>query len=443
MLCNVSKEAKEIMTSARSIICRKHTIFLDAIYQLQLEEDASLLSPMISNGIKLYYNPEILCHMLQLHGMDSVVYSVLHICCHCILGHIMPREFVKNQDLYDVLADYKVYNLLSALRMEKSQKEENPLKKMHLDYPHFPLHVAYRQLIKEPNKAERYLKLAEHLEVDTHDLWKHQPPERGTEGNAEGNAEGSGSQNQKDSQNSLQYVAIKKWSEIKKKMLEDNPELIGATGHGFGNEIGNEIWLYDVEDQSETDYKKILENFFQKTSVEIENHNAIDPMWYHFGLDYLEDIPLIEPQEEDEQAKNGTLLIALDTSGSCEGEVCHRFLGELHNMMNQCKAMDTLEQVVLFQCDAEIHEEVEIANPDQWLQLTRDFQVKGGGGTDFCPVFERGNQYQDVVGLIYLSDGMGSFPEREPAYPTLFLLTDSEYFDHYNQIPQWVERAYF
>lgn len=439
MLCNTEKEARQIMSNGRAIICRNHTLFAAAFFNLQQKADRSLESPMVSDGITLYYHPEILCLWKEREGMEPIVNGILHIICHCILGHIMPRQCVEKQELYDALCDYKVYNLLSAL-MDDRKDKSNPLKKVKLDYPYLPLHMAYKQLYKEDKKAEKYLKIAPHCIVDNHDLWVRPEEKQDSESGLSW-----GRDREEENQASLQYEAAKKWSEMKEKMMNENFAMRNACDCVFTNDIGNHITLYDMDVESETDYQTILEDFLRKASVEVENHNAIDPMWYHFGLDYLENVPLIEPLEEEDRPSDGTLLIALDTSGSCEGTLCHRFLGELENLMTHFHTMDTLQRVVLLQCDAEIHEEVEITNPTEWSKMRKTFQMKGGGGTDFCPVFEKGEAYHDVLGLIYLSDGMGSFPQVPPTYPTLFLLTeapDDDFFPH-QLIPDWVEKAYF
>jgi predicted metal-dependent peptidase len=54
---------------------------------------------------------------------------------------------------------------------------------------------------------------------------------------------------------------------------------------------------------------------------------------------------------------------------------------------------------------------------------------KGRGGTDFRPVFDlvatdisRPEGWPDL--LAYLTDGQGSFPERAPPYPVVWLLPE-------------------
>ena len=55
------------------------------------------------------------------------------------------------------------------------------------------------------------------------------------------------------------------------------------------------------------------------------------------------------------------------------------------------------------------------------------FELRGGGGTDFRPAFEYVNQlcaekkFSNLRGLLYFTDGMGTYPARRPAYDTAFL----------------------
>ena len=50
-------------------------------------------------------------------------------------------------------------------------------------------------------------------------------------------------------------------------------------------------------------------------------------------------------------------------------------------------------------------------------------QSVGGGGTRFTPVVDWvANQGNAPVALIYFTDAMGEFPEREPGYSVLWLV---------------------
>jgi predicted metal-dependent peptidase len=51
--------------------------------------------------------------------------------------------------------------------------------------------------------------------------------------------------------------------------------------------------------------------------------------------------------------------------------------------------------------------------------------LKGRGGTDFTPVFEyiTEKKIQPKV-LLYYTDGCGTYPEKKPEYPVIWLLTE-------------------
>lgn len=459
------KRATALLSEARMYICRHFDIFMDAIYNWEAKADPTLSSPMTTDGIYFYYHPQLLCMVHENYDLKSIVYGMMHLCAHCILGHLQSRERVKNKELFDVLADYKVHKMLSVLIKDKEYGDsvKKMSKDVHLKYNNLPLHQAYQRLMKDKKNAEKYLLCAEAMEVDNHELW-HRPKEnQGEEGQTasgmdededgddskenNGNEENQGNQkknsknNAKTGGDSAKEMPTENWQNIKEKMEQNNILLFIECNENFGTESGSNYYDYNFDWDSEMNYKDILEEFLRKSTVEVENPQSIDPVWYYFGLDHLDEVPLIEALEEDERPSEGTLIIAMDTSGSCEGEICQQFLGELDSLMTHLELMGSLNRVVLLQCDSRIQETLEMSSPEEWSHMMAHFQVKGGGGTNFCPVFEEAEAYKDMVGLIYLSDGFGNFPNNPPTYPTLFLLTEDEDGDC-GAVPSWVERAY-
>ena len=67
--------------------------------------------------------------------------------------------------------------------------------------------------------------------------------------------------------------------------------------------------------------------------------------------------------------------------------------------------------------------------------------IKGLGGTDFRPVFSlvdkliEDGKFRDLKGMIYFTDGRGTFPARKPGYETAFVFLDNEYNDP--DVPLW------
>ena len=67
--------------------------------------------------------------------------------------------------------------------------------------------------------------------------------------------------------------------------------------------------------------------------------------------------------------------------------------------------------------------------------------MRGCGGTDFRPVFRRiddlleSGDIEHLKGLIYFTDGYGTFPTNAPTYETVFVfMTDGTYAP---AVPAW------
>jgi predicted metal-dependent peptidase len=93
------------------------------------------------------------------------------------------------------------------------------------------------------------------------------------------------------------------------------------------------------------------------------------------------------------------IMVALDTSGSMDKSYMRLLMGEVKSMGIP---------VIFVQCDAECHGKPIVISPYKKC----DMAVKGGGGTDFRPVFDLAKK-ENCNGVIYLTDMYGTFPEKE------------------------------
>ena len=111
------------------------------------------------------------------------------------------------------------------------------------------------------------------------------------------------------------------------------------------------------------------------------------------------------------------VVVALDTSGSIKEAEMEAFLAEINAIKGQMRA-----RITLLPCDARLAEGAPWVF-ESWEDFKLPASVKGGGGTDFRPVFDWVAQ-QDTQPelLVYFTDAQGSFPAREPAYAVLWLI---------------------
>ncbi len=108
----------------------------------------------------------------------------------------------------------------------------------------------------------------------------------------------------------------------------------------------------------------------------------------------------------------GTIVIAVDTSGSIGGKELDQFAGEISAISDEAKP----EAIHVVYCDAAVQSSQEF-QPSEPIHL----EPKGGGGTDFCPVFEWIEENRIAAAcLIYLTDlCCHSYPDP-PDYPVLW-----------------------
>lgn len=120
------------------------------------------------------------------------------------------------------------------------------------------------------------------------------------------------------------------------------------------------------------------------------------------------------------------VAVGIDTSGSIGNDELRVFFGELSGILQDLKP----RRLELIWCDAAVHK---VDTIEDVSDLHRVKPI-GGGGTDFCPVFEYVEKQDQVPdALIYLTDLYGPFPKHAPRYPVLWGRT------HKDCNPPWGE----
>ncbi len=105
------------------------------------------------------------------------------------------------------------------------------------------------------------------------------------------------------------------------------------------------------------------------------------------------------------------LSIAIDSSGSVDETLLAGFMTEVESLMLTFPDYE----ITLIVCDAKIHSIEQFVGGDKL-----NYSLKGGGATDFRPVFEYLDE-DDTQLLLYFTDMQGTFPKQEAFYEVIWI----------------------
>jgi predicted metal-dependent peptidase len=112
----------------------------------------------------------------------------------------------------------------------------------------------------------------------------------------------------------------------------------------------------------------------------------------------------------------GDVVVAVDTSGSVGTKELNMFMAEIAGILADVQP----KRLIIMWCDANIGR-VDECEDENDLNTLRCKGVPGGGGTSFVPVFEEIEKMNITPdALVYLTDGMGTFPRTAPKYPVIW-----------------------
>lgn len=112
------------------------------------------------------------------------------------------------------------------------------------------------------------------------------------------------------------------------------------------------------------------------------------------------------------------IALAGDTSGSMGEQEMKQIVGTAAELLKTVAAGATLEWLA---CDSALHS---VKTVNSWQDVATE--LKGGGGTDFRPVFEELERRKErkVDVLIFITDGCGQAPDRPPfSMKVIWLIT--------------------
>lgn len=445
-----------------------------------------------TDGQFLYYNSVHVCRQYR-RDVNIPVRDYLHVTLHCLFRHLFVGKAIR-RDLWDLACDIAVENIIGELSIrslytERQESQGWLIKKLKEEIPRLTAERIYHYFDQVDPSPEEVQRLAEAFHADDHRMWyakatyeksgkDSEDTDKGDPEDDEGEktktdadaveeglpeedeGEGTDTDNMLDAIDGGSEDGIGKGGDENSSIDNEKPALTPEELEQEWREISERIQV-DIDTHSESwgegtggmqqtlqeinrekyDYIKLLKRFSViGENIEI-NDDEFDYIFYTYGMQLYKNVPLVEPLEYKDVKKIKEFVIALDTSESVSGETVQKFVTKTWNILKQRENFFSRVNIHIIQCGARVEEDVRINTQDEFDLYIKNMVLKGFGGTDFRPVFEhvdsliRQHEFTNLKGLIYFTDGYGTFPGNPPDYDAAFVFLDQGY--ELPDIPVW------
>ena len=390
--------------------------YLDvAVSALTLTPNDSLRSTA-TDGISFFFPPEQILRVFRSNPL-FLNRAVLHSVFHCIFRHLWIRGS-RDPDLWNLSCDIAVEWIIDSFE-KKSVKRALSGKRTNIynDFRQYKIPITaaniYRDLLPDiADNPDRLNQLMMEFFTDDHRFWPKKP-----------------------STSPSAVKAGQSWDKISRRM-EQELNLRGDDSASGIDAMKTQI----KEGKSRRSYKDFLRKF---TVLKEELHcdyDEFDLNYYSYGLRLYKNMPLIEPLESREVTKISEFVIVIDTSYSTNGPLVQKFLEETFQIIQERDSFFHKSQIRIIQCDNQVHSDTIIKEQRDIPKLLHNFELIGGGGTDFRPAFSYINkllengEFQNLKSVLYFTDGKGIYPAKRPPYETAFLFLEEE---EHPDVPAW------
>ena len=486
--------ANDILEDARTSLAVRFRFLDRALWRMPLVPSFDVYG-IASDGLKLYYDPEYVVDRFKL-SPNEVVRDVIHCLFHCIFRHPFMLYSVLRQP-WDVACDIAIEALLLDLVGEAfpsnfDRRAREALKVIRAQVGGVVTAERLYHFFSNEGSQVDLRSLAPMFYRDTHGLWYNDgaegsargsmsaarqqsedreggelPTSEGSEslddtrGASEMPSSGGGDDEQDrespddeaerdepaderddeggsgDDEPAVDDELAEQWADVSRHIQIELEAHMLRQGEGAGNFAA----ALEAVNREKHDYAEFLKRFATLHERMRVNPDEFDYIYYTYGLDQYGNMPLIEPLEYKETRAVHDFAIAIDTSESVSGDLVQAFMRKTYNILKQAESFTDRVNIHVIQCDARVQEDTKITSLDELDLYLEDLELKGFGGTDFRPVFDYVNllvekgEFADLRGLVYFTDGQGTFPRRQPGYDAVFVFLDDGYSDP--AVPPW------
>ena len=429
--------AKDVLHLSRNTLL-VNLRFLDmALSQFTYHEIED--NTLLTDGKYLLYDPK---HILRCYksAKEIPVRDYLHMVMHCVFRH-MFMDPTLNRVYWDLACDIAVENMITELNLKSvtavRERQQVPyidaIKKELGMVTAEKIYSYLRTTYPDPNKIAQIRGV---FYADNHEIWYMTGEEKAVAYGLPRSGDGNG-QDEQSGQGSASVAVAAAWQTILERMQVD----LETFGKQRGILPGAMTQNLMAVNREKYDYTAFLKKFAVMGEAMKINDDEFDYIFYTYGLQLYEKMPLIEPLEYKEIKAIKEFVIAIDTSGSTSGELVQKFVQKTYNILKSTESFFSKINLHIIQCDADIQEDKKIACQEDFDEYLKTMQIRGLGGTDFRPVFQyveqlrQNKEFTNLKGLIYFTDGYGAFPAKKPDYDTAFVFVDDEYNNP--DVPSW------
>lgn len=364
------------------------------------------------DGMMLYYDPALLLGQYK-SAPHYAARLYLHTLLHCIFYHGRNTDKL-NRAYWDMATDIAVEHTivdmgLHLTRLPSDDLLQNRLELLHKQAGGLTAEKLYRHFrVEEPSKKamEEWHKLCHY---DEHIYW--------------------------DRQEELD-LSQAEWRRLSERIKAD----LKSFSRDRDNAESMEQNLREAT-RERYDYTDFLRKFMVMGETVQVNDDEFDYIYYTYGLQTYGNMPLVEPLEYKDSNKIRDFVIALDTSASCRGEIVQAFLQKTYNILQAGENFFCKINVHILQCDSEVRQDTKITRREEFDDFLAHGKLTGFGSTDFRPVFayvenlQEKQEFDNLKGLLYFTDGYGIYPERMPDYDVAFVFLQED--ENAPKTPPW------
>lgn len=407
--------AVKVIAFTRNELYLDLRFFYLALSSLIPKADNSLQT-FATDGIYLNYSSEQILRVFK-NNPKFLTRAYLHSILHCIFSHLWLSGS-RERPLWNLACDIAVEYTIDHIKTASTKRILSWLRQQVYEklakYPSYISAASIYRMLKEL-KEDMISSLQSEFYTDDHRYWPSQS-----------------------NPVPIQQQAQEQWKKIARqtKIQQDQ--------HAGDSDEGCRLFAAQIKaERSRRSYSDFLRKFSILREELHTDPDEFDLNFYTYGLRLYGNLPLIESLETREIKKIREFVIVVDTSDSTSGKLVKSFLRETFQILSQREHFFVSCRIRILQCDDQVRSDQEINNLDQFDRFCEQFTILGGGGTNFCPAFTYVNTlieqhaFQNLDGLLYFTDGQGTYPRKRPPYQTAFLFLND--YDE-TKVPPWAMR---